>query len=397
MLELLGASSLDALIDETVPASIRQKAPLDFGPPMTERQALDALRATADKNRNLVSLIGQGYHGTITPPVIQRNILENPAWYTAYTPYQPEISQGRLEALLNFQTMISDLTGLDVANASLLDEGTAAAEAMAMAHRLSKSGGDLFFVDENCHPQTIGVLKTRAEPLGWTITVGDPFTDLDPAAVFGAIVQYPGTYGHVRDFTQVVDNLHGEKAIAVMAADPLSLALLKSPGEMGADIAIGSTQRFGVPMGYGGPHAAYMAVKDAHKRSMPGRLVGVSVDSRGNRAYRLSLQTREQHIRREKATSNICTAQVLLAVMASMYGVFHGPTGLKAIAQRVHSRASLPAAIRSSRRSSSTRSRSRWASCSGSFSTPRSPAASICAPSVEIASASRSTNAPGRT
>ncbi|MEE2953435.1 MAG: aminomethyl-transferring glycine dehydrogenase [Pseudomonadota bacterium] len=344
MLELLGASSLDALIDETVPASIRQEAPLDFGPPMTERQALDALRATADKNKNLVSLIGQGYHGTITPPVIQRNILENPAWYTAYTPYQPEISQGRLEALLNFQTMISDLTGLDVANASLLDEGTAAAEAMAMAHRLSKSGRDLFFVDENCHPQTIAVLKTRAEPLGWTITVADPFTDLDPAAIFGAIVQYPGTYGHVRDFSKLIESLHGEKAIAVMAADPLSLALLKSPGEMGADIAIGSTQRFGVPMGYGGPHAAYMAVKDAHKRSMPGRLVGVSVDSRGNRAYRLSLQTREQHIRREKATSNICTAQVLLAVMASMYGVFHGPTGLKAIAQRVHSRASLLAA-----------------------------------------------------
>ena len=341
MLTVVGAELLDALIDETVPASIRQKQPLDFGPPMTERQALDALRETADKNQNLVSLIGQGYHGTITPPVIQRNILENPAWYTAYTPYQPEISQGRLEALLNFQTMISDLTGLDVANASLLDEATAAAEAMAMAHRVAKAKRDVFFVDENSHPQTIAVIRTRAEPLGWTVTVGDPFADLKPTEVFGAIFQYPGTYGHVRDFTDVIAALHAEQAIAVMAADPLSLALLKTPGEMDADIAVGSTQRFGVPMGYGGPHAAYMAVKDTHKRSMPGRLVGVSVDARGNRAYRLALQTREQHIRREKATSNICTAQVLLAVMASMYGVFHGPKGIKAIAQRVHQRASI--------------------------------------------------------
>ncbi|MEX6506312.1 aminomethyl-transferring glycine dehydrogenase [Jiella sp. M17.18] len=341
MLSVVGAETLDALIDETVPASIRQKEPLDFGPPMTERQALDALRETADKNRNLVSLIGQGYYGTITPPVIQRNILENPAWYTAYTPYQPEISQGRLEALLNFQTMMSDLTGLDVANASLLDEATAAAEAMAMAHRVAKSKANTFFVDENCHPQTIAVIRTRAEPLGWSVAVGDPFADLKPGEVFGAIFQYPGTYGHVRDFTDVIASLHAASAIAVMAADPLSLALLKTPGEMNADIAVGSTQRFGVPMGYGGPHAAYMAVKDAHKRSMPGRLVGVSVDARGNRAYRLALQTREQHIRREKATSNICTAQVLLAVMASMYGVFHGPKGIKAIAQRVHTRASI--------------------------------------------------------
>ena len=341
MLTAVGAETLDALIDETVPTSIRQKQPLDFGPPMTERQALDALRETADRNKNLVSLIGQGYHGTITPPVIQRNILENPAWYTAYTPYQPEISQGRLEALLNFQTMVSDLTDLDVANASLLDEATAAAEAMAMAHRVAKSKQATFFVDENCHPQTIAVIRTRAEPLGWTVAVGDPFADLKPAEVFGAIFQYPGTYGHVRDFTEVIAALHAEQAIAVMAADPLSLALLKTPGEMDADIAVGSTQRFGVPMGYGGPHAAYMAVKDAHKRSMPGRLVGVSVDARGNRAYRLALQTREQHIRREKATSNICTAQVLLAVMASMYGVFHGPKGIKAIAQRLHQRASI--------------------------------------------------------
>ncbi|WP_206455801.1 aminomethyl-transferring glycine dehydrogenase [Aurantimonas marina] len=341
MLALLGAESLDAFIDETVPASIRQEKPLEWGAAMTERQALDALRETANRNQNLVSLLGQGYHGTITPPVIQRNILENPAWYTAYTPYQPEISQGRLEALLNFQTMVSDLTGLDVANASLLDEATAAAEAMAMAQRLSKSKRTVFFVDENCHAQTIAVIRTRAEPLGWQVEIGDPFQDLKPDTVFGAIFQYPGTYGHVRDFTDVIAALHGENAIAVMAADPLSLALLKTPGEMNADIAVGSTQRFGVPMGYGGPHAAYMAVKDAHKRSMPGRLVGVSVDTRGNRAYRLALQTREQHIRREKATSNICTAQVLLAVMAAMYAVFHGPEGLKAIAQRVHQRAVL--------------------------------------------------------
>ncbi len=336
MLEVVGADSLDALIDETVPPGIRQKEPLDWGAPMTEREVLDRLRETANRNRNLISLLGQGYHGTITPPVIQRTILENPAWYTAYTPYQPEISQGRLEALLNYQTMVCDLTGLDVANASLLDEATAAAEAMAMARRTSKSKAGAFFVDRDCHPQTIAVIRTRAEPLGWELIVGDPFEDLDPRRVFGAIFQYPGTFGHVRDFTDVIAGLHGDGALAVMAADPLALCLLKSPGEMGADIAVGSTQRFGVPMGYGGPHAAYMAVKDACKRSMPGRLVGVSVDQRGNRAYRLALQTREQHIRREKATSNICTAQVLLAVMASMYAVFHGPKGIRAIAQRVH-------------------------------------------------------------
>ncbi|HLP71236.1 MAG TPA: aminomethyl-transferring glycine dehydrogenase [Rhizobium sp.] len=343
MLALIGYPSLDALIDDTVPGSIRQQVPLTWGAPMTEREALDKLRETANKNEALVSLIGQGYYGTITPPVIQRNILENPAWYTAYTPYQPEISQGRLEALLNYQTMICDLTGLDVANASLLDEATAGAEAMAMAERVAKSKAKAFFVDENCHPQTIAVIETRAAPLGWTVIVGDPFTDLDPTEVFGALFQYPGTHGHVHDFSGLVARLHQTGAIAAVAADPLALALLKAPGEMGADIAIGSTQRFGVPVGYGGPHAAYMAVKDAYKRSMPGRLVGVSVDARGNRAYRLSLQTREQHIRREKATSNICTAQVLLAVMASMYGVFHGPKGIKAIAQAVHQKAVLMA------------------------------------------------------
>lgn len=336
MLKVIGYHSLDELIDATVPGSIRQKVPLTWGAAMTEREALDKLRETANKNKVLTSLIGQGYYGTITPPVIQRNILENPAWYTAYTPYQPEISQGRLEALLNFQTMVTDLTGLDVANASLLDEATAAAEAMALCQRSAKTKATGFFVDKDCHPQTISVIQTRAEPLGWTVTVGDPFTDLDPTDVFGAIFQYPGTHGHVRDFSGLIARLHQTGALAAVAADIMALLLLKSPGEMGADIAIGSTQRFGVPMGYGGPHAAYMAVKDAIKRSMPGRLVGVSVDARGNRAYRLSLQTREQHIRREKATSNICTAQVLLAVMASMYAVFHGPQGLKAIAQQVH-------------------------------------------------------------
>ncbi|WP_027486434.1 aminomethyl-transferring glycine dehydrogenase [Allorhizobium undicola] len=343
MLKVVGYNSLDALIDATVPASIRQPVPLTWGAAMTEREALDKLRETANKNKVLTSLIGQGYYGTITPPVIQRNILENPAWYTAYTPYQPEISQGRLEALLNFQTMVCDLTGLDVANASLLDEGTAAAEAMAMAERVAKAKSKAFFVDAACHPQTIAVIQTRAEPLGWKVIVGNPFTDLNPGEVFGAIFQYPGTNGHVHDFTPLIDALHNAQAIAAVAADPLALLLLKSPGEMGADIAIGSTQRFGVPMGYGGPHAAYMAVRDAIKRSMPGRLVGVSVDARGNRAYRLSLQTREQHIRREKATSNICTAQVLLAVMASMYAVFHGPQGLKAIAQQVHQKTVLMA------------------------------------------------------
>ncbi len=336
MLKVVGYPTLDALIDATVPSSIRQQVPLTWGKAMTEREALDKLRETANKNKALTSLIGQGYYGTITPPVIQRNILENPAWYTAYTPYQPEISQGRLEALLNFQTMVCDLTGLDVANASLLDEATAAAEAMALCQRSAKTKATAFFVDENCHPQTIAVIQTRAEPLGWTVIVGNPFTDLDPVDVFGAIFQYPGSNGQVSDFSSLIARLHQTGALAAVAADPLALLLLKSPGEMGADIAIGSTQRFGVPVGYGGPHAAYMAVKDAIKRSMPGRLVGVSVDSRGNRAYRLSLQTREQHIRREKATSNICTAQVLLAVMASMYAVFHGPQGLKAIAQQVH-------------------------------------------------------------
>jgi glycine dehydrogenase len=339
MLAAVGAPTIDSLIAQTVPPAIRQRTALAIGPALSERDAIDMLRGIAAKNRVLVSMIGQGYHDTILPPVIQRNILENPAWYTAYTPYQPEISQGRLEALLNFQTMIADLTGLAIANASLLDEATAAAEAMAMARRVATSGGSAFFVDADCHPQTIAVVRTRAEPLGWPVIVGDPSTELDPDAVFGALLQYPGSSGVVRDFRPVIAALKAAGALAVMAADPLALTLLTPPGELGADIAIGSAQRFGVPMGYGGPHAAYIATKDEHKRAVPGRLVGISVDARGRQAYRLALQTREQHIRREKATSNICTAQVLLAVIAAMYGVYHGPDGLRRIAQRIHARA----------------------------------------------------------
>ncbi|MBI1416246.1 MAG: aminomethyl-transferring glycine dehydrogenase [Limimaricola sp.] len=335
MLKVIGAESLDALIDATVPESIRQADPLDFGKPKSEGELLNLMERVAGRNKVLTSLIGQGFYGTVTPPAIQRNILENPAWYTAYTPYQPEISQGRLEALLNYQTMICDLTGLEIANASLLDEATACAEAMTMAERVAKSKACAFFVDHHCHPQNIAVMQTRAAPLGIEVIVGDP-AEMEPEKVFGAIFQYPGTYGHLHDFTAPIAALHAAGAIAVMAADPLALTLLKEPGAMGADIAVGSTQRFGVPLGYGGPHAAYFACKDAYKRAMPGRIVGVSIDSHGHQAFRLSLQTREQHIRREKATSNVCTAQALLAVMASMYAVFHGPVGLKAIAQRIH-------------------------------------------------------------
>src|SRR4029077_16343040 len=261
MLRIVGAPSLEALISETVPKAIRQETPLDFGPPLSERGVLDRMRATANKNLVLTSLIGQGYHGTIIPPAIQRNILENPAWYTAYTPYQAEISQGRLEALLNFQTMIAELTGLEIANPSLLDEATAAAEAMAMARRVTQSPANAFFVDRDCHPQTVAVIRTRAEPLGWSVIVGDPATDLDPAGVFGAIFQYPGSSGAIRDHRELIQPLHAAGALAIFAADPLALTLLMPPGDLGADIAIGSTQRFGVPMGYGGPHAAYIATK----------------------------------------------------------------------------------------------------------------------------------------
>src|SRR5207244_4000045 len=344
MLETVGARSLAALMDETLPSSIRQKASLDLGRALSETEALSHMTELAAENAVFTSLIGQGYSGTILPAVIQRNILENPAWYTAYTPYQPEISQGRLEALFNFQTMICDLTGLDVANASLLDEATAAAEAMALAERAAQAKSKSFFVDAQVHPQTLAVLRTRAEPLGWSLIVGDPLTDLDTADVFGGLLQYPGTSGAVRDLRPAIAALHAKGALAVVAADLLALTLIASPGELGADIAIGSAQRFGVPMGYGGPHAAYMSVRDALKRSLPGRIVGLSVDSRGQPAYRLALQTREQHIRREKATSNICTAQVLLAVIASMYAVYHGPEGLTHIARSVHRRATVLAA-----------------------------------------------------
>jgi glycine cleavage system P protein (glycine dehydrogenase) len=344
MLQTVGAKSLAALIGETLPASIRQQRPLELGAPLSETGALAHMQSLAAQNEVFTSLIGQGYSGTILPPVIQRNILENPAWYTAYTPYQPEISQGRLEALFNFQTMICDLTGLDVANASLLDEATAAAEAMALAERVSQTASKTFFVDHDVHPQTLAVLRTRAEPLGWSLLIGDPLADLEAAEVVGALLQYPGTSGAVRDFRPAIAALRTKGALAIVAADLLALTLLASPGELGADIAVGSAQRFGVPMGFGGPHAAYMAVRDALKRSLPGRLVGLSIDSRGAPAYRLALQTREQHIRREKATSNICTAQVLLAVIASMYAVYHGPEGLTYIARNVHRRTEVLAA-----------------------------------------------------
>jgi glycine dehydrogenase len=344
MLETVGAKTLSELMAETLPSSIRQKAALDLGTPLSETEALKHMGELASQNQVFTSLIGQGYSGTILPPVIQRNILENPAWYTAYTPYQPEISQGRLEALFNFQTMICDLTGLDVANASLLDEATAAAEAMALAERAAPAKTKSFFVDAEVHPQTLAVLRTRAEPLGWNLVIGDPANDLDRADVFGGLLQYPDTSGAVRDLRPAIAMLHAKGALAVVAADLLSLTLIASPGELGADIAVGSAQRFGVPMGYGGPHAAYMAVRDALKRALPGRLVGLSIDSRGQPAYRLALQTREQHIRREKATSNICTAQVLLAVIASMYAVYHGPEGLTHIARSLHRRTAVLAA-----------------------------------------------------
>src|SRR5258707_13648505 len=296
MLESVGATSLDALMGETLPSSIRQKASLDLGPALSETEALSHMKALAAQNQVFTSLIGQGYSATVLPAVIQRNILENPAWYTAYTPYQPEISQGRLEALFNFQTMICDLTGLDVANASLLDEATAAAEAMALAERATHVKTRSFFVDPEVHPQTLAVLRTRAEPLGWDLVVGDASTDLEDADVFGALLQYPGTSGAVRDLRPAVAMLHAKGALAIVAADLLALTLLAAPGDLGADIAIGSAQRFGVPMGYGGPHAAYMAVRDALKRSLPGPIVGQSIDSRGQPAHPLALQTRDRAI-----------------------------------------------------------------------------------------------------
>jgi glycine dehydrogenase len=339
MLRLLGHDSLESFTDAIVPTTIKSAAPLALPEAASEVDALAKIRAIAGKNRVFKSFIGQGYYGTHTPNVILRNILENPAWYTAYTPYQAEISQGRMEALINFQTMCADLTGMEIANASLLDEATAAAEAMTLAKRSAKAKGNTIVVSGDTHPQTIEVMRTRAEPLGLAITLANSAEEWDAAIAaddyFAALIQYPASSGWLMDWSGDVAKIHAKGALAIFASDLLALTLLKSPGEMGADIVIGNTQRFGVPFGFGGPHAAFMACRDAYKRSMPGRLIGVSIDAEGNQAYRLTLQTREQHIRREKATSNICTAQVLLAVMASMYAVYHGPQGLVRIASRV--------------------------------------------------------------
>src|SRR6058998_2204313 len=335
MLGEVGFENLDALIDAAVPKNIRLNRQLNLPEAKSETEALAELRAIANKNKIVRSFIGAGYHGCITPPVIQRNILENPGWYTAYTPYQAEIAQGRLEALLNFQQMIMDLTALDIANASLLDEATAAAEAMSLCHAVTPNG-KTFFVADNCHPQTSAVVRTRAKPLGIEIVTGNFSSFKLDDTIFGALVQYPATDGAIYDYEKFAKVAHDAGALFVVAADILALTLLKPPGEFGADVAVGSTQRFGVPLGFGGPHAAYIATRDQFKRHLPGRLVGVSHDAEGRPAYRLALQTREQHIRRDRATSNICTAQVLLAVIASMYAIYHGPKGLRAIAERVH-------------------------------------------------------------
>ena len=341
MLKTVGVGSLDELIDQTVPAAIRRTTPLALPPPMTEFAYLESLKQIARRNRVLKSYLGRGYFGTITPAVIQRNIFENPGWYTQYTPYQAEISQGRLEALLNYQTMVMDLTGLEVANASLLDEGTAAAEAMTMCHGLinrqhNGSARQKFFVASSVLAQTIEVLRSRAVPSGIELVVG-PYDSFEPdSSFFGVLVQYPAEDGGVHSYARLVETVHAAGGMVVVAADLLSLALLTPPGEWGADVAVGNSQRFGVPVGFGGPHAGYFATRSDFIRSLPGRIIGVSIDSGGHRAYRMTLQTREQHIRREKATSNICTAQALLAVMAGMYGVYHGPEGLHRIASRVH-------------------------------------------------------------
>jgi glycine dehydrogenase len=335
MLRVIGHDSLESMTDAIVPGSIKSAAPLALPRAITEEEALAKIRTIADRNEVFRSFIGQGYYGTLTPNVILRNILENPAWYTAYTPYQAEISQGRMEALINFQTMCADLTGMEIANASLLDEATAAAEAMTLAKRSCKSKSNVFFVSSGVHPQTIEVVRTRAEPLGIELVIG---ADSDAAGTdaFGVLLQYPDTFGSVNDYKAIAEAVHARGGLVAVATDLLALTLIAAPGEWGADIVVGNSQRFGVPFGFGGPHAAFMACRDAYKRSMPGRLIGVSIDTEGKPAYRLTLQTREQHIRREKATSNICTAQVLLAVMASMYAVYHGPTGLARIARRTH-------------------------------------------------------------
>ncbi|HEX5694570.1 MAG TPA: aminomethyl-transferring glycine dehydrogenase subunit GcvPA, partial [Arenimonas sp.] len=340
MLRTIGHDSLESLTDAIVPASIRSAVPLALPEAISEVEAIAKIRQVASRNQVFRSFIGQGYYGTHTPNVILRNILENPAWYTAYTPYQAEISQGRMEALINFQTMCADLTGMEIANASLLDEATAAAEAMTLAKRSGKSKSNIFAVSSGVHPQTLEVLRTRAEPLGIELAIAAD-ADLGAVDAFGVLLQYPDTFGHANHYRALADAVHARGGLVCVATDLLALALLVPPGEWGADIVVGNTQRFGVPFGFGGPHAAFMACRDAFKRSMPGRLIGVSIDAQGQPAYRLTLQTREQHIRREKATSNICTAQVLLAVMASMYAVYHGPDGIRRIATRTHRLASL--------------------------------------------------------
>jgi glycine dehydrogenase len=341
LLDQLGYKDLEEFSKSVLPKNIFTEEKLDLGDAMSEEEALKALKEISKENTVYRSFIGQGYYGTVTPKVILRNVFENPGWYTSYTPYQAEISQGRLEALINFQTMVGDLTGFEIANASLLDEATAAAESMTLAYRVGKSKSQRFFIDQNCFPQTISVVTARAKPIGIEVTVGDPqqLSDLKDETYFGALLQYPGNDGAVNDFSQEIVSMHEQNGLVIMATDLLALTLLKSPGEMGADIAIGSSQRFGVPLGFGGPHAAFMATKEKYKRSLPGRLVGASIDEGGRTAYRLALQTREQHIRREKATSNICTAQALLAIMASFYAAYHGPSGLKQIAQSVRSKA----------------------------------------------------------
>lgn len=339
MLEAVGVASLDELILQAIPDAILSHRLPDVPGPLTETEALERMRRIADKNDVYRSFIGMGYYGTITPGVIQRNVLENPGWYTAYTPYQPEISQGRLEALINFQTAVADLTGLDIANSSLLDEGTAAAEAMTLIKRVSKNKNLAFFVANDVHPQTLEVIKTRALPLGYEVIVGDPVEDLDAGAVFGVLLQYPGTHGDIPDIAPIIENAHSFGALVAVATDLMALTLITPPGELGADVAIGSSQRFGVPMMFGGPHAGFMAIRDKYRRSLPGRLVGVSIDTKGRPSYRLTLQTREQHIRRDKATSNICTAQVLLAVLAGLYATYHGPDGLSEIARGIHDKA----------------------------------------------------------
>lgn len=347
MLATIGQPSLEAMTDAIVPASIRSTSPLALPAPMSEVEAIAKIRTVANKNQVFRSFIGQGYYGTHTPNVILRNVLENPAWYTAYTPYQAEISQGRMEALINFQTLVTDLTGMEISNASLLDEATAAAEAMTLAKRSAKSKSNTFFVSKAVHPQTLEVLRTRADGIGIEVVIGDE-ADAAHADVFGVLLQYPNTFGQIADYAELASAVHAKGGLVAVATDLLALTLIKAPGEWGADIVVGNTQRFGVPFGFGGPHAAFLACKDAFKRSMPGRLIGVSIDAQGQPAYRLTLQTREQHIRREKATSNICTAQVLLAVMASMYAVYHGPEGLTRIARRVHRLAAiLASALRS--------------------------------------------------